>query len=179
MKLPTFSGHSSWINFRSACACSLGSGSRSRYRPSTCTRLRRRFRATVLADGSGTLVWYRGKGQWVRIMVGSSGRGHCGTNCAMLPSVSTNVLARSFVPEGQGCETGLADCITRVARHRVLATSQGRNLELKFWNSSEAQRNLCGLTTAHAISVQLKTRLVREQDAGRANAISAHNGTRP
>jgi hypothetical protein len=33
---------------------------------------------------------------------------------------------------------------------------------LKFRNSSQAQRNLCGLTTAHAISAQMATSVVRE-----------------
>src|ERR1700730_4629292 len=111
------------------------------------------------------------------MMIGSSGWGH--QLCLAFRASQQACQHDRFVPEGQGCETGLADCITRVARHRVLATSQGRRLELKFWNSSEAQRNLCGLTTAHAISAQLKTRVVRERDAGRANAISAHDGTRP
>jgi len=111
MKLPTFSGHSSWINSTCARACSLGSGSRSRYRPSTRTRLRRCFRATGAAVG--VTGW--------------------GTNCAISERL----------------------------------------------NKRAAQQNLCGLTTAHAISARLKTRVVREQDAGRANAISAHDGTRP
>ena len=50
-----------------------------------------------LGHWSGTLVWCRGKGQWVRIMVGSSGWGHCLGRQLCLHSVRLNKRASTIV----------------------------------------------------------------------------------
>ena len=76
MKLPTFSGHSSWINSRERSRVQLGFWLSLEIQAFDAHSIAASLSCDRPGRPTGLLDWYVGIGQGVRIMVGSSGWGH-------------------------------------------------------------------------------------------------------